>query len=734
MDAKIKTKAESQAATHSLANETAHTHASVANPIHPHPKVHAKAKKYANTRTKIRAKSVSDADPYSKVLIPLYNLAADCLRLSMHFFHPIQQCAQQVYHTAVPLSPTSSQLRKSCLQSIVDNQLSHVTAFLGAPHTWGLLLRTIDTRPKKLNCIATSGQMIISACEDIVNIYDAVTGVLQQSICVTEMVVKIKPSPNGTILFLAHSSSVTMLDVQTGGLIHTFTAQSEINDIAVSTTHIACGSSDGLVIFWDIHTKEGGECFGNGQPVVNIYWSSPQDLVVATQGTLYTHNIIDGTSSVWFFTPGSIWGMVYLENEFLVGTTWQVQEVGQKQSFFVSMSDTGTLLQWELPDQPHVIRIDGDLQLWLSEESVQSQVYAPFLRGKQSENPTLVYSGQLKSPTLVGKEIACITPATGVQLFNTSFHCWTKSPPLLGAARSVTMSLGRNIVAQIDNSIQIFSADILTGGEAHRDTHTSHVYPLGEEHMICIQLDKHLILLKLETMEELHPDSTTSPPGCVSPPANQPPFAYITSSRGLVARFDILSAMQAWKSSTPLHKWTEAVDGDAPLSGLSPMRTRVVTVHRSPRLKLTVEDVEGRSTIMSRPLEYDDFGEGTVCDLGFDSETSFYLKIDEPGRRIQVPYNIIPSSPGRYSHTIARGEPVLLSEPRATLPYTLDANCKWVLDPESRKICWIPPGNLRRGYGGHFWAGLSLVMVGDDGAVRKLSFREPGSQGVHGAM
>jgi hypothetical protein len=37
-------------------------------------------------------------------------LATDCLWLSMHFFHPIQQCAQHVHHTTFPLLPTSSQL------------------------------------------------------------------------------------------------------------------------------------------------------------------------------------------------------------------------------------------------------------------------------------------------------------------------------------------------------------------------------------------------------------------------------------------------------------------------------------------------------------------------------------------------------------------------------------------------------------------------------------------------
>jgi len=108
----------------------------------------------------------------------LSNLTKDCLHLSMHFFHPIQQCAQQVYHTAVPLSPTSSQLHKYCLQSIIENQLSPVNEFMGAPYTWGSLLRTIDTKPWKLTCITTSGQSIVSACEDIVTIHDAVTGVL----------------------------------------------------------------------------------------------------------------------------------------------------------------------------------------------------------------------------------------------------------------------------------------------------------------------------------------------------------------------------------------------------------------------------------------------------------------------------------------------------------------------------------------------------------------------------
>jgi hypothetical protein len=125
------------------------------------------------------------------------------------------------------------------------------------------------------------------------------------------------------------------------------------------------------------------------------------------------------------------------------------------------------------------------------------------------------------------------------------------------------------------------------------------------------------------------------------------------------------------------------------------------------------------------PLGDDDLGTGEVYDVTFDSETRFYLKIDGPEWHVQIPHDVIPSPSGPYSHTVAKGESVPLSKPRATLPYALDANCEWVVDAKSRKICWISPGNVRRGDGGHFWAGLSLVMVGDDGVVRKLSFKAP---------
>jgi hypothetical protein len=636
------------------------------------------------------------AEDIVKALTATVDLATDCLQLSMHFFYPIQQCAQQIYHTALPLSPTSSQLHNSCIQSITDNQLSHVTAFSGAPEKWGLLLRTIDVRPRQLVCIATSAQRIIAACEDIVNIYDAVTFVLRQSLHIPETVTKIQSTPDEHTLFFAHSHSITMWDIQTGGLTHTFTTQSKINDISVSPTGdcIASGSSDGSVTFWDIHTKVEGEGFGNGQPVITICWISPQELTVATPKAVYTHNIDIGKTPGYLFIPGHVWGMVDSpvdRGDLLVGISYSGKRGSRDSSFLkVTMSNQGC---------PPYFR-------------------EPKLLPRQ---PLTLSGEELSNPTLAGKVIACITPPRGVQSFDTESQDPTETPPLLDAATSVAVSLNRNLVAQTKDSIQVFSLDVLKVREAHNDVHPSHIYPLGGKHIVCLlQPNRHLALLESETLQELRPNNTTSP--LESLPTDQSSAIRALFSSGFVAEFGVSAVMQAWRSGTPLPEWA---DEDVPFSGLSPDCTRIVSFCRLPLWELRVKDTEDGTVLANLLLGDDDLKMGEIYDIIFDSKTRFHLKVDGPGRHIRIPYDIVSSPSGSHSHTIAKAEPVPLSEPRATPPYKLDANCEWVVDAKSRKICWVSPGDVRRGNGGHFWAGLSLVMVGGDGVVRKLSFREP---------
>ena len=433
------------------------------------------------------AKAYAHAEAYAEAIIAkdkiLNPLALDCLWLSIYFFHPIQQCAQQVYHTAIPLSPTSSQVEKYYLQSVTNNPLSHVTAFLGAPGTWGSLLRTIDIRPRQLTCLATSAQSIITVCEDIVNTYDAVTFALQQSLCIPETVTKIQDSPDGTILFFAHSFSVTMWDVQTGGLIHTFATPSKINDIAVSTTgdFIACGLSDGFVALWRICTRTEGIGFWGGQPVVTICWLSNFVIAVATQNTLHIHDISSGISDC-LSIPGHVWGMVHSKDthEVLVGISQPSSGTGQGECFFMAIRYP-QCVQW------------------------------PRLCLNPEQSP--MTSGQLSSPILVHNKIVCIASAGGVRLFDTRSYCWTNSPPLLDVATSVAISLNRNLVVQTKDSIQIFSIGVLTSDSTHNGVQLSYIYPLGEKHIICLlQPNRHLAVLELETLQEIHPDRNCHAP------------------------------------------------------------------------------------------------------------------------------------------------------------------------------------------------------------------------------
>jgi len=624
----------------------------------------------------------------------------------MHFFYPIQQCAQQIHCTALPLSPTSSYLQDYCLQNVIDDQLSYVTAFIGAPSTWGLLLRTIDTRPTEFTCITTSGQGIIAGCRDIVNIYNAVTGVLQQSLFPSEAITKIQASPDGTTLFFAHSSSVTMWDVQTGGLIHTFTTQPKVNDIAVSTSggHIACGLSDGSVRFWHTRTKKEGKCFGNGQSVVAICWLSHQKLVVATQDSLCIHSVAAGETMDSLSFPNHMWGMVYLadKDKVLVGTSEQGLGVDQQLCSFETVSNRRPEPLEKRQSTIHRGRL------------VRQKIF------REKQSPT--HCGQLTHPMIVGKNIVCITPPTGAQLFDTSSHRWTNKPPLLNAATSVAVSLNRNLIVQTKGSIQIFSTDVLTSGEARNDTHVSHVYPLGENHVICVlQPTRHLAVLELETLRELRRDDETLPFRPL--PAGE----IFNRSHSLFEResvFNIPMAMRKWWQGTTLYGSVELPDEDTPrlVYGLSPAGTKIATASGSGGWDLWVHGAKDGFLVAGlRP--YSEGGE--VYDLTFDSETRFHIRIYRQGQHVQIPFDITPKRSGDSSPTIIRGEPMLLSEPQATPPYTLDANCEWVLDAQSRKICWIPPGNLRRGNGGHFWAGLWLIMVGGDGVVRKVSFKEP---------
>ena len=881
----------------------------------------------------------------------LHSLATDYLRLTMYFFHPIQQCAQQIYHTALPLSPVSSQLHPVYERKIAHGRICRVDSFLGAPDRWGLLLTTIDVRPKQLTCIATFAQKIVVACEDIVNIYDAVTFILEQSLRAPHSVIKLQESGNGSILYFAHSYSVTSWDSQTGGFVDTFTTQSEIIDMVVSPTgdHLACGLADGSVAFWNTRTMKEGS-FGNSLPLVAIRWLSAAKLAVVTRGSIQVTDVATGETSDNFHPRDAVWGTVVLSDDaMLVGTSsklstgWGLDQLEEHCSLSTIEFRLGRLMQRrrtvkgkEEPehsddDEPQDQPIPQDPYGMPQQYAAKASYRAP------KQWPESTHPGQLIRPTLAGNRIVCITPPSGVQALDRD-HGWIKRPSLLDAAKSVAVSLNRNLAVQTEDSVQVFPIEVLTNDDTQDYFRSPHIYiyPLGEEHVVCVQENGSPTILELETLQAINPkgsptwtnppsprrsfgsveefqipmvtppgqswpiptrrteaneefeftttgpprslwpppphqieavgklealaiiphryprfpssrrigsvegfgapvimpprqsrspsprpteateefettpttpprrswsppprgfeSQTTMPPREPSPPSprridlaeefrapvimpswppsprpgwspRQPRFTPPSRVRA-VGRLEVQAAMPPWDSPrasprpigsaggprapvimptpgwiegseasvtpppmqpyTPPLEWTEAAKEGTLLGGLSPNYARIATICDLPRRRLRVRDVVHGATLADLLLEDGDLGTGAVYHLAFHSETRFCLKVDGPGCHTQIPFDIISASPsGQYPCTIERGEPEPLSEPRKTLPYTLDTNCEWVLDAESRKICWISPENIRRGKGGHFWVGLSLVMLGSDGVVRKLTFKDP---------
>jgi WD40 repeat protein len=128
---------------------------------------------------------------------------------------------------------------------------TQITGFYGRADRWGSTLQTITGRYGRFSCITTIGHRIAAACDDgAVEIYDSVTGVLRPSLSPPHPVCTMKGSPDGSILFCTHrkSPSITLWDIQTGGLIHTFTAELGALDIAVSSGGrcLACGTVTAL--------------------------------------------------------------------------------------------------------------------------------------------------------------------------------------------------------------------------------------------------------------------------------------------------------------------------------------------------------------------------------------------------------------------------------------------------------------------------------------------------------
>ena len=189
----------------------------------------------------------------------------------------IHDSPSHLYHSALPLSPSSSWVRQ-CYETELSEEGK---VLVGLPDRWEACSRTIFLRDEP-SAFAYLGDTMAVGLGSQVKLIDAITGagtsVLRGH---TNTILSIDFSLDGTLLISrSKDNTVNLWDIQTGGVIRTFSDHTCIvSAVAISPdgTTIILGTTDGSIRLWDVRT---GEC----HPIktrlggrVNVVRFSPAD-------------------------------------------------------------------------------------------------------------------------------------------------------------------------------------------------------------------------------------------------------------------------------------------------------------------------------------------------------------------------------------------------------------------------------------------------------------------------
>ena len=175
------------------------------------------------------------------------------------------------------------------------------------------------------------------------------------------------------------------------------------------------------------------------------------------------------------------------------------------------------------------------------------------------------------------------------------------------------------------------------------------------------------------------------------------------------------SGLGMWEFSHGYPQWTYSEPILPSVGNLSPAGTRLVTYGR---------DSDRRGCVgiwdmhCGKPSAWTETDDPPPIDIIFDSEVRFYLY----GNTHREPYviNTVSQTDDPTIDSITRYTKQQLDGQVLEERYFLDDGREWVICG-SKRICWVPPGYIGSS---HCWAGSSLVMVGQDGTLRKLTFLE----------
>ena len=543
-------------------------------------------------------------------------------------------------------------------------------------------MRTIKGASGHFTCMTTIGDAVAAACDNnTMDIYDSVTGVLKLSLSQEHPVKVMRGSRDGSILFCTHpcSQSITSWDVQTGGLIHTFTLKWIVKDIAVSLEghYLACSLSNGNVIFWEVANRVEGPTLMGSSRVTHLCWLMPEaQLVVAGLTSVRIWDVIDATILHSFQTQDSIYGAAYSRK---LDRLAIVTSLGVESTITIIDPRAGTSLA------------SYSIRGWIS----------CFAFSKTTE------------------ELVCGMKTHGLQLLNISTGAWEHfdHPATI---TSVSMLPNGTVVANVAGSgIQLLNLNEGSAISRQPITPALTMHAVDEDRILVIvptSRDR-VALLNLATMVQL---LTIPARKTRTIPTDR--IVVLCASFGnriAVHCFEELGKenLELWRFGHEYPVWTTEIEGLPSIGRISPDGDRVVTFHDVlSRTCICIWSAEN-GRLLARQLR--DYGSpARLLDVTFDSERKFYSHHDT----CRVLYVIISSLDSNgLSHSISRRGLLPAGDPLPKRQFYVDDSHEWVVSG-SQRICWIPPGYIGSVRSSYCWVGSSLFMAGQDGALRKLTF------------
>ena len=571
--------------------------------------------------------------------------------------------------------------------------------FYGNPEAWGIVIQTIRSGPAGFTCMTAFGPWLAVACSDsVVRIYHAVTGALKLSLGPMDAVKLVRGSPDGSTLFCAHQENlITLWDVQSGGLIRPFTLTEGVQGIEVSSKgrYLACGFSSGYIMVFEVANGVEDVATRDSPSNAPFCWLEPEEqLVIAYRLSVDIWDVVAGRIVRSFVIRNCSRGPGHFRGE--IGVKERI--VGMA---YLRGLDRLAIITSASPSGGTITIIDpraGTCSILLA------VLEAPTCFAVSRATEGLVYS--------MGADELSILNISEKQ-FN------QRRLELSRTVKRVSCLPNGTVAVDAGNSgVQLLSLDNRYA-RASDSTLALTMSTLDQGRIIAFRSPTHdsIQLLETSTMSDLTtisaPDDPTIPLATL--------LCASVKSRTAVYFHQLGDSvnMQLFKFDTKAPKWTVETNGRLKASGISPAGTWLVTFHEA-RSGTRICGWNRRNGWLQVELLVDGL-DSSPPRITFASEMLFYFNYDN----YSVPYEIIelPLTEGATYHTI-----VVHDERRPWIAesrkgqYEVDENCEWVVRG-SERICWIPPGYTRLIEGGYCWAGPeNLVMLGEDGVLRKLTF------------